>query len=111
VARPPQLTPEVLAEQIKELVRLAQDQGHLTHADVNETLAHFSTTAAQMDEVYARLRQLEIAIVDAAEVEGGKSSDAEEEEDRSRLDGLDDPVRMYLKQMGQVALLTREQEV
>src|SRR4029077_5741589 len=34
-----------------------------------------------------------------------------EEEDTSRLDILDDPVRMYLKQMGQVALLTREQEV
>src|SRR5208282_5201805 len=34
-----------------------------------------------------------------------------EEEDSSRLDILDDPVRMYLNQMGQVALLTREQEV
>jgi RNA polymerase primary sigma factor len=39
-----------------------------------------------------------------------KTPDAEEE-DPSRLDALDDPVRMYLKQMGQVALLTREQEV
>jgi len=40
-----------------------------------------------------------------------KQADVEEEEDKSRLDILDDPVRMYLKQMGQVPLLTREQEV
>ena len=54
--------------------------------------------------------ELEIEVVDQAEVDNVKKPDAEEEE-TSRLDILDDPVRMYLKQMGQVALLTREQEV
>ena len=41
----------------------------------------------------------------------GSSSSTGEEDDKARLDILDDPVRMYLKQMGQVPLLTREQEV
>jgi RNA polymerase primary sigma factor len=54
---------------------------------------------------------MEIEVVDQAEVDNIKTPDAEEEEPPSRLDILDDPVRMYLKQMGQVALLTRAQEV
>ena len=57
-----------------------------------------------------KLRALEIEIVDQAEVDRVKTAGAEED-DTDRLDILDDPVRMYLKQMGQVALLTREQEV
>jgi hypothetical protein len=50
-------------------------------------------------------------LADQAEVDRPKNAEQEEEEDKSRLDILDDPVRMYLKQMGQVPLLTREQEV
>ena len=63
-----------------------------------------------------RLRKLEIDIIEASEVDrykdGKKDPDEEEEEKpEPKLDILDDPVRMYLKQMGQVPLLTREQEV
>src|SRR5205085_9256118 len=65
----------------------------------------------ELDEIYVKLRNLEVEIVDQAEVDRVKQPEPEEEEDKSRLDILDDPVRMYLKQMGQVALLTREQEV
>src|SRR5436305_11181039 len=61
---------------------------------------------------------MEIDIIEASEVEQYKDrkKDAEEEEEEeekpeAKLDILDDPVRMYLKQMGQVPLLTREQEV
>ena len=99
-----------LSEKIKELVRLAKEQGHLTYSDLNEVLPDSAVTPEILDEVFAKLRTLEIEIVDPAEVDRVKTPDAEEE-DRDRLDVLDDPVRMYLKQMGQVALLTREQEV
>src|SRR5438128_9699762 len=68
-------------------------------------------TAEELDEVIIQLRNLEVDIVDQAEVDRVKEPDVDEEEDKSRLDILDDPVRMYLKQMGQVPLLTREQEV
>jgi RNA polymerase primary sigma factor len=100
-----------LTEKIKDLVRLAQEQGYLTHNDINEALPESVISPEDIDEVYIKLRSLEIEIVDQAEVDRVKQPEPEEEEDKSRLDILDDPVRMYLKQMGQVPLLTREQEV
>ncbi len=100
-----------LTEKIKELVRLAQEQGYLTYGDINDALPDTVVTPEELDEVYIKLRNLEVEIVDQAEVDLVKQPEPEEEEDKSRLDILDDPVRMYLKQMGQVPLLTREQEV
>jgi RNA polymerase primary sigma factor len=98
------------SEKIKELVRLAQEQGHLTYNDISEALPDNAIEPDKLDELFAKLRSLDIEIVDQAEVDRVKTAEAEEE-DANRLDILDDPVRMYLKQMGQVALLTREQEV
>jgi RNA polymerase primary sigma factor len=104
------ISPE-LNEKIKELVRLSQEQGYLTYNDINEALPENLSTPEQIEEIIIQLRNLEIEIVDQAEVDRVKQPEPEEEEDKSRLDILDDPVRMYLKQMGQVPLLTREQEV
>ncbi|MFM1770245.1 MAG: polymerase sigma factor RpoD [Verrucomicrobiota bacterium] len=100
-----------LTEKVKELLRLAQEQGYLTYGDINDALPDSVVTADEIDEVIIKLRNLEVEIVDQAEVDRVKQPEPEEEEDKSRLDILDDPVRMYLKQMGQVPLLTREQEV
>jgi RNA polymerase primary sigma factor len=99
-----------LVEKVKELVRLAQEQGQLTFNDISEILPESEATPEKLDEIYSKLRALEIEIVDQAEVDNVKKPESEEE-DTSRMDILDDPVRMYLNQMGQVALLTREQEV
>ncbi len=98
-------------EKVKELLRLAQEQGRLTYTDISEAFSQYIVSAEEMDEVYIKLRNLEVEIVDAAEVDQIKVPEKEEEEEKSRLDVLDDPVRMYLKQMGQVALLSREEEV
>ncbi|HYG35838.1 MAG TPA: RNA polymerase sigma factor RpoD [Clostridia bacterium] len=100
-----------IAEKIKELVRLAQEQGYLTYGDINDALPEAFITPEDLDEIYLKLRNLEVEIVDQAEVDRVKQPEPEDEEEKSRLDILDDPVRMYLKQMGQVPLLTREQEV
>jgi len=99
-----------LSEKIKELVRLAQEQGHLTYNDISDALPDNTIEPEKLDLIFTKLRSLDIEIVDQAEVDRVKVPEAEEE-DTTRLDILDDPVRMYLKQMGQVALLTREQEV
>jgi len=99
-----------LATKIKELIRLAKEQGNLTFDDINEALPEALSTPESLDEIFAKLRELEIEIVDQAEVDTVKEPEAEETESR-HLDSLDDPVRMYLKQMGAVPLLTREQEV
>ncbi len=100
-----------LAEKIKELVRLAQEQGYLTYGDVNDALPEGAASPEELDDVLIKLRNLEVEIVDQAEVDRVKQPEPEEADEKSRLDILDDPVRMYLRQMGQVPLLTREQEV
>jgi RNA polymerase primary sigma factor len=100
-----------IAGKIKELIRLAQEQGYLTYGDINDALADTMMTPEDLDEIYIKLRSLEVEIVDQAEVDRVKQPEADDEDEKTRLDILDDPVRMYLKQMGQVALLTREQEV
>src|SRR5213594_1912771 len=103
---------------IRELIKLAKEQGYLTFDDLNEALPEGVTDADELDLILTRLRRLEIDIIEASEVDrykdGKKDADEEEEEDErtgAKVDILDDPVRMYLKQMGQVPLLTREQEV
>ncbi|MEO7934592.1 MAG: RNA polymerase sigma factor RpoD [Chthoniobacterales bacterium] len=112
-------------EKIRELIKLAKEQGYLTYEDLNESLPDAVTDPDEMEVILSRLRLLEIDLIDASEVDrykdGKKDSDdekddkddsnQEEEKADNRLDILDDPVRMYLKQMGQVPLLTREQEV
>jgi RNA polymerase primary sigma factor len=104
-----------IAEKVKELVRLSKEQGYLTYNDINDALPDNIVNPDDLDEIYTQLHNLDVEIVDQAEVDVVKQPEAEEEENKDdakmRLDILDDPVRMYLKQMGQVPLLTREQEV
>ncbi len=104
-------------EKLRELIKLAKEQGYLTYDDLNEALPDNVNDPDEMETIMSRLRTMEIEIIDASDVDrfkdGKKVEDAEEEEEKpeAKLDILDDPVRMYLKQMGQVPLLTREQEV
>jgi RNA polymerase primary sigma factor len=107
-----------IQSRIRELIKLAKEQGYLTFDDLNETLPEGITDADELDLILTRLRRMEIDIIEASEVDrykdGKKDLDEEDEEEEKtgpKLDILDDPVRMYLKQMGQVPLLTREQEV
>ena len=98
-----------MTETIKTLLHLAQEHGHVTYDDINDVLPD-GITPDDLDQLYTKLRNLDVEIVDHAEVERAKPAEPEEEED-SRLEVLDDPVRMYMNQMGKVPLLTREQEV
>ena len=104
-------------EKLRELIKLAKEQGYLTFDDLNEALPDNVSDPDEMETIMGRLRSMEIEIIEASDVDrfkdGKKAEDAEEEEEKpeAKLDILDDPVRMYLKQMGQVPLLTREQEV
>ncbi len=105
-----------MQEKLRELIKLAKEQGYVTFDDLNEALPESVNEPDEMEAIITRLKAMEIDIIDASEVDrykdGQKAAD-EEEEDKAdtKLDVLDDPVRMYLKQMGQVPLLTREQEV
>ncbi|MCZ6673295.1 MAG: RNA polymerase sigma factor RpoD [Verrucomicrobia bacterium] len=101
-------------EKIRLLIRQSKEQGFLTFANINEALPETIDSPDEIENVISILENLEIDIIDSEEVESYKQrlEESEEEEVKaSQYDILDDPVRMYLKQMGQVPLLTREQEV
>jgi RNA polymerase primary sigma factor len=98
-----------LTETIKTLLGLQQENGYVTYDDINDILPD-NLSPDDLDELYTKLRSLDVEIVDQAEVERAKPAPQEEDED-ARLEILDDPVRMYMNQMGKVPLLTREQEV
>jgi RNA polymerase primary sigma factor len=103
-----------LTEKIRELLVIAKEQGHLTYDDINDAFPETTFTPDDINQVYTKLNNLEIEIVHQAEVDRVKQPEAGEEEEvkeKGRLDILDDPVRMYMRQMGKVPLLTREQEV
>ena len=109
---------KVIQEKVRELIKLAKEQGYVTFDDLDEHLPDGLNEPEQMDSVISQLRAVEIEIIESSDVDRvkdvRKSDDEEEEKEEkadSKLDILDDPVRMYLKQMGQVPLLTREQEV
>jgi len=100
-------------ERMKVLIRLAETQGFITYDNINEQLPEAVIKDTDIESYLAILRGMDIEIIDAADVDKFRS-EHEQDEQRirgSRLDFFDDPIRMYLHQMGQVPLLTREQEV
>ena len=105
-----------LAETVKTLLHLSQEHGYITYDDINDILPD-NLSPEDLDSLLTKLRSLDVEIVmDQAEAERAErkqpeQAQAEEAEDDSRLEILDDPVRMYMNQMGKVPLLTREQEV
>lgn len=101
--------------QIDELVTLAKEQGYITYEEINEILPLSFDSADQLDQVLIYLSGMDIQVLNQAEVEKQKErkKEAKELEALSKRTAAspDDPVRMYLKEMGSVPLLSREEEV
>ncbi len=105
---------EVINEQIRGLIRHAKEQGFLTYSDINNALPESIDSSEEIENVISILENLEIDIINQEDVERYKQrlqKHTEAEQKTVQSDVVDDPVRMYLKQMGQVPLLSREQEV
>lgn len=102
-------------QKIEELVTIAKEQGFITYEEINEILPMSYDSAEQIDQVLIFLSGLDIQVLNQAEVEKQKERKKEAKELEAlpkRPEGSsDDPVRMYLKEMGSVPLLSREEEV
>lgn len=100
---------------MEQLLEVARTQGYLTYGDILETFPQPELRVAEIDQLYAELQAEGIKVVESS-VDGENSQVAVEEDVLSEFPdltdiALDDPVRMYLQEIGQVPLLTAEQEV
>ncbi len=99
-------------QKVKELIALAEDQGYLTFEDINEAIPDSVIDPDELEAYLQLLRGMDIDIVQSQDVDKLKLTKKKGKVAKGgRLDFFDDPIRMYLHQMGQVPLLTRDQEV
>ncbi len=116
------LKPEM--DDIKRLITVGKEKGFLTYDEVNEALPDELVSADKLDDMMMIFDEMDIEIVDSEQQvqvvreTAAVDSDSlmEEEEDELHIDAdassrVTDPVKMYLREMGQVSLLTREGEV
>jgi len=106
---------------VRELLKMGRQRKYLTYEEINELLLPDIVSSAQIDDVMMLFHEFNIAILDTPPTgktltKAGEKAEKGEEEGRGDIDegaGLasTDPVRMYLRKMGTVALLTREGEV
>jgi len=114
---------------IKKLLSKGKDRGYITYDELNEALPQNQMSADQIDEYMTMIADMGISIVDSDEAEetmlsgdptqdtmpasasGFGFDDASEEEEEDSSGRTDDPVRMYLREMGNVELLSREGEI
>lgn len=104
-----------LQQKVEELVSIAKEQGCITYEEINEVLPISFDSADQLDQILIFLSGMDIQVLNQSEVERQKERKKEAKELENlpkRAEGApDDPVRMYLKEMGSVPLLSREEEV
>jgi RNA polymerase primary sigma factor len=102
-------------QKVDELVSIAKEQGFITYEEINEILPMSFDSPEQIDHVLIFLSGMDIQILNQTEVDRQKEKKKEAKEMEGlpkRVEGApDDPVRMYLKEMGSVPLLSREEEV
>ncbi len=115
---------DVQSAAVKRLIARGKERGYITFDELNVVLAPDQTSSEQIEDVMANLSEMGIQVVESEEAEdseapAAKAAEKVEEEsedaagnvDEENLGRTDDPVRMYLREMGSVELLSREGEI
>ncbi|MGN6622291.1 MAG: RNA polymerase sigma factor region1.1 domain-containing protein, partial [Sphingomonas sp.] len=114
---------------IKKLIARGKKRGYLTYDQINEALPQDQMSSDQLEDIMAAINEMGINIVENEEVGEDAEPDRDDEEaeaidtsdgspsppeapkKKETVDRTDDPVRMYLREMGAVELLSREGEI
>src|SRR5690554_1412181 len=110
---------------VKRMMARAKERGYVTYDELNQVLPTDQVSSEQIEDVMATLSEMGISVIESEEAEEGAAPAAaaeeeEEEEESASSSGnlndddvgrTDDPVRMYLREMGSVELLSREGEI
>src|SRR5437660_9361907 len=112
---------EKLDDGLKALLDQGKEKGYLTYSQVNDYLPDDAVNPEKLDQLLILLEEQGIELIDESEAEEREGGPASPEEARTDLDlsfmdeedsrRIDDPVRMYLTQMGEIPLLKREEEI
>ena len=114
---------DTLNAAVKKMVTKGKERGYVTYDELNAALPPEDVSSEQIEDTMAMLSEMGINVVENEEQEEAANDTAEEEEDEktekssagnvdeSDLGRTDDPVRMYLREMGSVELLSREGEI
>ncbi|MGC8578552.1 MAG: RNA polymerase sigma factor RpoD [bacterium] len=106
---------ENLNDSVEKLINLGKDKGFLTFEEVNNLLPADIVSPDQINEVMNMFGELDIEVVDSNKnikvQQSYKVQEEEEEEEAKSYERLNDPIKLYLREMGNMPLLTREWEV
>ena len=109
---------DALAAAIKKMLARGKERGYLTYDELNAALPHDQVSSEQIEDTMTMLSELGVNVIESEESEEPTAAEADEAdgEVRGNLDDddigrTDDPVRMYLREMGSVELLSREGEI
>ncbi|WP_375592993.1 RNA polymerase sigma factor RpoD [Algihabitans albus] len=109
-----------LTAAVKKMIARAKERGYVTYDELNQVLPPEQVSSEQIEDVMAQLSEMGISAVEAEEQDDNDKDDSGDEEGPTRAAGnlddadvgrTDDPVRMYLREMGSVELLSREGEI
>ncbi len=104
---------------IEQLIATGKERGYLTYQEVSDKLPHDAMYTDQVDDLLSKLSEMDIEIIDEEDVKAREAEakpkparrDSDEDDPPPQESRIDDPVRMYLHEMGQVMLLTRDEEI
>jgi RNA polymerase primary sigma factor len=102
-------------DEVRTLITMGKEKGYLLYEEVNDMLPSEITSPEEMDDIFSMFGSMGIEVVDSEQKYREKAVEGEEGAELDltpgTLDKTNDPVRMYLREMGTVPLLTREGEV